>query len=376
MSSEYEVGASRLGSAGVLVHEWLSRAGGSENVFESFRSLYPAAASIVLWNDDTARFAGVSETWLAKTPLRRSKAIALPFMPFTWRHLPFGPYEWAILSSHAFAHHARFRGPQPARYVYVHSPARYIWTPDIDARGNGRVVRLGAAPLRVLDRARAHEGASFASNSKFVQRRVFESWGVESQVINPPVRVAEIQSVEDWSAKVSVAELQALAGLPQDFLLAASRFIPYKRIDLALRAAAVLNRHIVVAGAGPLEQQLRSEASKLGVSATFVIGPSTAMLRALYQRTSLYIFPAVEDFGIMPVEAMAAGAPVLAVPAGGSVESVEPGLSGALCNFEDVKDIKRAASEAESSARQERAVYARRFDEAVFAERVRAWVGR
>ena len=162
--------------SGVLVHEWIERSGGAEKVLDEFVNCYPDADLYCLWNDAPGRYSttDVNESVLAATPLRRSKALSLPVMPFTWRGLENRGYDFALISSHVFAHHATFR-EQSARFrkfVYVHTPARYVWNPELDERGNSPLARLGSPILRKIDRKRASEGASFAANSVFVSRRV------------------------------------------------------------------------------------------------------------------------------------------------------------------------------------------------------------
>jgi glycosyltransferase involved in cell wall biosynthesis len=367
------------GAGAVLVHEWLTRAGGSENVFHSLGRIYPAADMVSMWNDDPDRFppARTRESWLARTPLRGRKALALPLMPLVWRTLPHGPYDWAILSTHAFAHHARFaRSRDAERFVYVHSPARYLWTPDIDARGANPIIRAAAAALRPIDKRRAHEGATFAANSAYVQKRIASTWGVESTVIHPPVAVEAIRAVEDWGTEVTPEEARVLEALPEQFVLGASRFIPYKRLDLVIEAGRKVGLPVVLAGAGDLEEPLREQARSASTPVTFVIRPSNAMLRALFQRCTVYVFPAVEDFGIMPVEALAAGAPVVAQAVGGTAEIVEEGVSGALTGFDSMTDVARAIDVATGTDAEARIARAETFSEAAFERQIRGWTGR
>ena len=364
---------------GALVHEWVAQSGGSENVFEAFSEIYPEADLYCLWNDSVGRFGGrtLNETWLAKTPLRRSKVAALPFMPSTWRRLEDRGYEWALISSHLFAHHARFghRTDLP-RHVYVHSPARYIWTPDHDPRGAGAPLRLASALLKPMDWRRAQEGAWFAANSAFVRDRIAHAWQVDSRVIFPPVEVESIQQVPDWRSELSAEEAAVLDALPEGFVLGASRFIPYKRLDLVVEVGVRTGRPVVLAGRGPELERLRAVGEAASVPVHIVEGPSSAMLRALYQTTDLFVFPAVEDFGIMPVEAMAAGAPVLAQALGGTSESVVPGLTGALITFDDPDEMRPAAEAATATRREDRLAHARTFSRSRFDDEIHEWVGR
>ncbi|WP_375400982.1 glycosyltransferase [uncultured Amnibacterium sp.] len=367
------------GAGAVLVHEWVTRAGGSENVFHSLGRIYPSADVVCLWNDDPDRFPRerTHESWLARTPLRGRKALALPLMPLVWRTLPQGPYDWAILSSHAFAHHARFgRSRDAQRFVYVHSPARYLWTPEVDARGANPLIRIAAAALRPIDRRRAHEGAVFAANSAYVRQRIADTWGVDSTVIHPPVAVEAIRAVDDWADELTGEEARALASLPDQFVLGASRFIPYKRLDLVIDAGALAGLPVVLAGAGDLEAPLREKGAGAGVPVTFVIRPSSAMLRALFQRCAVYVFPAVEDFGIMPVEALAAGAAVVAQAVGGTAEIIQEGTSGALTTFRSPADVGRAIEIAVATTKSDRLARADTFSEAAFERQIRAWTSR
>lgn len=362
---------------GVLVHEWIAQAGGSENVFEAMSRVYPESDLVCLWNDSENRFdpERLRETWLARTPLRKSKAGAVPFMPATWRMLRGGEYDWALISSHLFAHHVNFHDRDLPRYVYVHTPARYIWNPELDARGASLPARAVASALKPLDRRRAREGASFAANSAFVRARIADAWGVDSVVIHPPVEVTDIQS-QDWAEGLVGDERAAYDALPAEFVLGASRFIPYKRMDLVIAAGEAAGLPVVLAGNGPELPKLRELAAEASVPITFVLSPSNALLWALYARTSVYVFPAVEDFGIMPVEAMAAGAPVVAPGIGGTSETVVDGVTGAHVDFASTSDLAAALSTAIATDRADRTAHAQSFSRERFAERLREWVGR
>lgn len=365
--------------AGVLVHEWISTAGGSENVLEAMGHVYPESDVVCLWNDSVGRFDAdrVRETWLSRTPLRRSKALALPFMPATWRSLPDRGYDWALISSHLFAHHARFRGTGSdfRRYVYVHTPARYIWNPELDERGNGLAIKALAAAFKPLDRAKARETREFAANSEFVKARMAEAWGVDSRVIHPPVEVDAIQNGAPWRGRLAGHDASEMDALPSDYVLGASRFIPYKRLDLVIRTGELLGLPVVLAGKGPELERLRALAATASVPVHFVLAPSHPLLYSLYENATLYVFPAVEDFGIMPVEAMAAGAPVLAQSFGGAAESVVPGVTGGLATFASDSELQDAAAVALATDRAARQEHARSFATSRFASEIREWVG-
>ncbi len=365
--------------SGVLVHEWLSRVGGSERVFDAMAAVFPDADLLTLWNDDPeGRYPGrpVKESWMARTPLRRHKVLALPLMPLTWRRRV-GDYEWALVSSHVFAHHVTFRGAPTSfrKYVYVHTPARYIWTPALDPRGQAIGPRLVAPALKRLDKHRAREAYDIAANSAFVRSRIRRAWGRDARVIYPPVDVEVIQSREDWSAALGGADGDLLSNLPRPFLLGASRFIPYKRLDLVIRAGEAAGLPVVLAGAGPEGDRLRAQAADARIPVTFVDHPDDAVLYALYQAADVFVFPAVEDFGIMPVEAMAAGTPVVSAGVGGGAETVQEGVTGAhLSPQPSALELKNAVHRAMGVGRAACRERATAFGRARFEAELAEWI--
>lgn len=358
--------------SGILVHEWLARHGGSENVFEVLSDVFPDADRFCLWNDSDGRFTNVSETMLARTPLRRSKAAALPFMPFAWRHLPARDADWILCSSHVFAHQARFAGPARTapKLVYAHTPARYVWTPELDGRGSGAAARLVSSVLKPQDRRRAAEPVAIAANSAFIADRIARTWEREATVIHPPVDVAAFAS----SPEASEDEMARIDALPTPFLLGVSRFVPYKRLDRVIDAGIAADLPVVLAGGGPDEDRLRAHAEAHRARVTFVHNPSTAMLAALYRRALALVFPAIEDFGIMPVEAMATGTPVVASAIGGTAETVVDGVTGALVHDWAGDELRAAVERAAAADPAACVARASEFDTAVFSQRIAAWV--
>lgn len=360
--------------SGVIVHEWLEKSGGAENVFEAMRDAFPDAASWCLWNDSDGRFPGVRETALASTPLRRSKVAALPLMPLVWRSLPKTDASWMLVSSHLFAHHARFRGSARdiPKFVYAHTPARYIWSPDLDRRGDSPLVRAAAELFKPLDRRRMREATAVAANSEFVAGRIREVWDRDAEVIHPPVRMSEFAT----EAELSAADGDLLESLPDGYLLAVSRWVTYKGLDDAIRVAETTDRPLVIAGRGPDEERLRAIADESSAYVVFVHHPPRELLRAMYRRAAALLFPPIEDFGIVPVEAMASGTPVVVNGIGGATESVIDGETGAhLHDWADPVEARSAlelALAAKVDACRERAAA---FDEDVFARRIRAFVG-
>jgi glycosyltransferase involved in cell wall biosynthesis len=305
----------------LVAHEWIAEVGGSENVFEQIRLALPHCRAICLWNGDTARFTGLEETWLARSPLRGHKVAAMPFMGSAWKHVDLGDVDKVVASSHAFCHHLASRAADrgiPA-FAYIHSPARYVWVPELDDRGKSVAGRLGRSYFRRWDRRRVSKAVNYAANSRFVAKRVADAWAVEASVIYPPV---DIERIQNFGGELSDVDDAIAQTLPPDFVLGASRFVPYKNLDAAILAGELLDLPVVLVGAGPDEPRLRMLANQARTPVIFTGRVSSDLLVELYRRAALLVYMAVEDFGIMPVEAIAAGTPALVNEIGGASESV------------------------------------------------------
>lgn len=362
---------------GLIVHEWIEQYGGAEKVAEELAAIFPDAAIACLWDDYPERFAGrsVTESWLARTPLRRRKSLALPFTLPIWRSLRVAERpDWMLCSSHLFSHHARLAGPgDPVpKYVYAYTPARYLWNPELDHRGNSMAVRAVSKPLQAIDRARAKEATSIAAVSNYVRKRIQNTWLRDCEVIHPPVDVDYYRTSKAEFLTSSEADL--LESLPETFVLGASRFVPYKRLDLAVAFGKANQVPVVLAGSGPGEAALRALAESSNVPVHFVIRPSQPLLRELLAKAWVFVFPPVEDFGIMPVEANAAGTPVVASTSGGASESVDEGVSGLLLESFSGSEMRAAADAVDSILPQHCLKATAKFDRSVFHSAIRSWV--
>ncbi len=365
---------------GLIAHEWVEARGGSERVAAAIADAFEHTDFVVPWNNAPERLRGhvVRESWLAGSRLRNHKALSALVLPAVWRSLvpKDAEYDWVIASSHLFSHHVRLRGVsrhQP-KFVYVHSPARYIWNPELDPRGASILARAVSVLLKPIDRMRAGEARSIAANSNYVRDRVLRAWHRDAIVIHPPVDVDRIAAVADWRDRLADSEREVFDALPQTFLLGASRFVAYKQLDVVVRAGEAAGAPVVLAGGGPERATLAALARRASVPVVIVDEPSDAMLYALYQRAAVFVFPAVEDFGMMPVEAMAAGTPVVANAVGGARESVVPGVSGVLLNAFDDASLARAVEEARTLDPQRIREHATKFSVDVFQSRIREWV--
>ena len=359
---------------GVIVHEWVERWGGAERVLEAMTQAFPDAEVRVLWSDEPTHLGlNVTESWLARTPLRHHKALALPAMLPTWRLPLGGDPDWVLVSSHLFAHHVRTPAATK-KFVYTHTPARYIWEPDRDRRGSNPLVRAASAVLKPIDRRRAGEATAIAVNSTFTGDRVRKAWDQPSTVIYPPVDTEFLTTIEDWRSPLSDSEQRLFDSLKRPYLLGASRFVKYKQLEKVIEAGVATGLPVVIAGSGPSETRLRAIADELGADVTFVIAPSDEMIRALYSNAVAYVFPAAEDFGIMPVEAMACGTPVIGSNVGGVHESVTLVGGGVTADLEhdtDWSDLLQRATALDPAEFRPRTL---EFSRTRFIEQLQGWV--
>lgn len=365
--------------SGIIVHEWIARSGGSENVLQAMSETFPTAEIFCLWNDAPERFTDtkVTESLLARTPLRKSKAAALPFMPAVWGQVALDGFDWALVSSHLFAHHVGTKSSRNTQriHVYVHTPARYIWTPELDRRGQNHVARFASPYYRKLDKRRAGDGAQFAANSYFVRDRIQDTWGQEARVIYPPVSISNLQSVPNWVDCLNSEETAQIERLPETYLLGASRFVPYKQLQKVILAGEASGIPVVLAGAGPEEKYLADLAEQASVPVLFVKAPSNRLLYALIQRALVYIFPPIEDFGILPVEAMALGTPAIVNSTGGAVESVTALNGGRAVDSFEGDSIRSAIDYAAGKDMSNAKLRAQQFSEESFSAALRDWIG-
>lgn len=338
---------------------------------------FPDADIACLWSDAPERYVGrrVTESRLARTPLRGRKALALPFMSRHWRNYDTRNYDWVLVSSHAFAHHAGSRRSKrdTPTFVYTHTPARYLWSPELDQRGGSLAARLGGGLLRQIDRRHAG-GAQYAANSAFVRNRIRDAWGIDSTVIHPPVDVQRLQISEPWRNRLNTADAAVLECLPQGYLLGASRFVPYKALDEVIAFGEAVGRQVVLAGGGPDEERLRAIAAEAKVPVTFVHRPSDALLYALIQEAAAFVFPPIEDFGIIPVEATALGTPIIVNRFGGAAESIRITNGGVEHDFSDVRRAHAALDEALAVDRVAAVEASQRFSNEEFESSLQTWV--
>jgi glycosyltransferase involved in cell wall biosynthesis len=360
--SERPVMAERV----AIVHEWIASRAGSEQVFEELARMWPAADLYALSRepDVPLDLAGreLHTTMLDHPSLRSRRGLTLPLMPMAWRSLGTRDYDLVITSHHAFAASNRLAS-HGTSLAYVHSPARYVWSPEIDGRG----AHPALAPIRHLlkgyDRASAARLTGIAANSSEVRRRIERYWHREAVVIHPPVDTEYFRT--------STADVEH--DLPDEFVLGLGRWIPYKNHEMVIRVAEELRMPAVIAGSGPLASHLEKVARSARTEVLLVRAPGRPLVRQLLQRAAALIFPTHEDFGMIPVEAMASGTPVVALARGGALETVADGVSGRLVDDHRPSAYAAATLEARSLGEAACRQQADKFSKRVFADRISEW---
>nr|WP_173490240.1 glycosyltransferase [Aeromicrobium stalagmiti] len=233
-----------------------------------------------------------------------------------------------------------------------------------------------ASALKRRDKRLTSSAVQYAANSNFVRSRIERAWAQPAEVIYPPVAVERIQEINNWSGSLSNTDRETLEALPSDFVLGASRLVEYKRLDMPIKVGSLLDLPVVIAGDGPFRSQLVDQAEKTDTPVTFLGRVSDELLYALYQRSVLFVFMAVEDFGIMPVEAMAAGTPVLANAVGGGAESVRLAQGGSVVpQSASAAELREAALLAIAIDKKMMLDQVRQFGETQFQSRIRSWIG-
>jgi glycosyltransferase involved in cell wall biosynthesis len=327
-----------------LVHDWLTGMRGGEKVLAELCALFPEAPVYTLVHREGAapeieRGRRVVTSMLQRLPFGRTHhRYYLPLFPAAARSLRLeGPLDLVISSSHAAAKAVRV--PAGARHVcYCHSPMRYVWDDhgDYFSFGRSRYARRAAlAPwrsaLRRWDRAAADGVDLFVANSEYVRGRVRALYGRDAVVVYPPV------DTEFFTPSDAARD---------DAALAVSALVPYKRVDLAVRAFSRSGRRLLVAGSGTERRALERVA---GPSVEFLGAVSDERLRDLYRTSRLLVFPGREDFGLVPVEAQACGLAVVAFGEGGALETVVDGRTGVLFGEQTVDALDGGLARAEAT---------------------------
>jgi glycosyltransferase involved in cell wall biosynthesis len=351
-----------------LVHDWLNQMGGAEDVLETLAGIYPGAPIYTsIYAPDLMPAAyrqwPIRVSFMDRLPgVHRHHQPYLPLYPLAFERFDLAGHSLILSNKSGFCHGVR--KPAGAVHVcYCLTPTRYVWGFDeyANREGLGPAARLALRPLlawlKRWDRAAAAGVDHFIAISAEVQRRIAQFYRRESEIIYPPVDLRRFSP-------------SAEAG---DYFLSLGRLIPYKRVDLAVRACTELGLPLWVAGAGRDRERLERLA---GPTVKFLGRVPEADVPGLLARCRGFIFPGLEDFGIAPVQALAAGRPVIAFAGGGALDTVQDGVNGVLFSEQTVAALAAALGRF-ADLRFDPGVCrasAERFGTQVFVDRLRAAV--
>jgi glycosyltransferase involved in cell wall biosynthesis len=336
-----------------IVHDYLNQPGGAERVVVEMARKWPGAPIYTsLYRPDSTwpefRELDVRTSAIDRIPVDQGFRALLPLYPAAFRSLGTLEQDLVVSSSSGWAHAVR-TGPRSLHVVYCYAPARWLYSDGYVTRSVARTALTPlTAALRRWDRRAAARADGYITIAENVRERVRAAYGIESEVVYPPV------SLERFSPR------------PRgERLLVVSRLLPYKRVDLVVEAATRAGLPLDVVGVGPALGPLRELA---GPTVTFHGKLPDADVTELIERCRAVCFPGREDFGIVPVEANAAGKPVVAYAAGGALETLRDGYSGVFFERQDadaVLDAIRRADGLETSPEQ-LAESAQRFSSEAF----------
>ena len=351
-----------------IVHDWLNQLGGAEAVLEALTELYPEAPIFTsIYHPqampDRYRQWDIRASWLDRLPL--IKTHHQPFLalyPLAFEGFDLRGYDLVISNKSAFCHGV-ITPADTVHVCYCLTPTRFLWDYHNYIQ-NERINPLAAAllspvlpNLRLWDRVAAERVGHFVAISQTVRQRIRKFYGRDAEIIHPPVDVDRFR-IQDGH---------------EDYFLIVSRLVPYKRIDLAVEAFNKLELPLVILGDGRDRSRLQARAK---ANIEFLGRLPDSEVERYIARCRAFIFPGEEDFGIAPVEAQAAGRPVIAYAAGGALETVVEGVTGVFFREPTADSLARAVSEFDERVfdGQEISTHARHFDKDTFKRKFQAFV--
>jgi glycosyltransferase involved in cell wall biosynthesis len=351
-----------------LVHDYLNQYGGAERVLEELHAIWPDAPVYTSIYDpdrmpERYRRWDIRTSRLDRLPFARRKHQALLFMlPQAFEAFDLDDFDVVVSSSSGFAHGV-LTSPETLHVCYCHSPPRFLWDYHNYARREGlrglarMLVEQSLPRLRAWDRVTADRADAWIATSRLVSARIERFYNKRSTIIPPP---APVHSFE-------------VAEAPGTYFLLLMRLVGWKRPDIAVEACTRLGLPLVVAGDGRERKRLEGLA---GPSVTFVGAADDARIRRLLSDCQALILPSEEDFGLTPLEAMAAGRPVIAYGRGGVLDTVVPGRTGVFFERQTTESVAEAVARFDAGDYDARAIrnHAEQFDSGIFQTRIREFV--
>jgi len=352
-----------------LVHDYLNQYGGAERVLEAFCQIFPKAPIYTLFYDKKGTgfaFANrrVETSFLQKTPFVKSHHRSfLMLMPIAIEQFDFSQYDLVLSDSSSYAKGV-ITPPGTKHICYCHTPIRYAWDDSHKyinefgySRAAQKIIPFFMNYIRFWDEQAAARVDGFIANSSFVAKRIKKYYQRESEIIHPPIRT----------------DLFYLAEKPEKYFLMVGRLLTYKRFDLAIEAFNQLGWPLKIVGDGPDRSRLEKMARG---NIEFVGLVPDSKLRDYYAHCRAFVFPQEEDFGIVPVEAMASGRPVIAYQGGGALEIVQPGITGMFFKEQTAECLIDALKQFESDDFNPKIIkeQAEKFSQERFKEKIKEYL--
>ena len=354
-----------------LVHDYLVQYGGAERVLECFAELFPYAPIYTLIYDKDAMHGVFKDkkiytSYLQKLPLAKKwHRLFPPIMPSAIEQFSFDQYDIVLSDSSSFAK-GIITGPDTVHICYMHTPMRYAWddcqkyTQDFGfPRFVKKLVPWAMNFIRLWDKVSADRIDKLICNSKFVAKRIQKYYRKEAEVINPPVTIANFQ----------------ISNSPKKYFLMVGRLIAYKRHDIAIQAFNQLGLPLKIIGRGPEMKRLKKMANN---NIEFLGRVPEKDLPKYYAECRAFIFPQEEDFGIVAIEAMASGRPLIAYRGGDIPEHMEEGKSGIFFEEQTAQGIVEAVNKFKDIDFNPEYIRSQtlRFDKAIFKTKIMEYIQR
>lgn len=348
-----------------LVHDWLNQDGGAEVVLRVLHGRFPSAPVYTTLHDPLrVPMPGwdVRVGWMDRLPgIHGHHQPYLPLYPLAWDTTRLGEYDLVLSNKSGFCHGVH--AGSAVHVCYCLTPTRFVWDAEAylaheNLPPGARLMLRAIMPwLRRWDLAAARRVDHFVAISSVVRERIAACYGRDSTVIFPPAELGDSR----------------VEGSPEDYYLVLGRLVPYKRIDLAVAAFNQLGKRLVVVGEGRDRERLEALA---GPTVSFRGRLPRAEVAELVARCRGLVWPGVEDYGLAPVEVMAAGRPVIARRAGGVLDTVVDGVTGVFFDDEEPQALAAAVRRAEGISWDADGIRAnaRRFGRDVFEARLEAYL--
>jgi len=352
-----------------LIHEYLTALGGAEKVLFSLLSIFPKADIFTsIYDPQVVKFPKKTKVYISfiqNLPFAKPKRqIYLALMPKAFESFDLSGYDLVISDSHSFAKGV-IAPPETLHICYCHTPTRYLWldTEKHIQESHYNPVLKKFIPrvienLKSWDLKASKRPNRIIANSKIVAKRIKKIYKRNAKVIYPPVDVDQF----------------GVSKKKSDYYLIVSRFEPYKKVDLVIRAFNENGRKLVIAGSGGTEEKRLKKIAQKNIK--FIGKVNNARLRNYYQKARGFIFPQEEDFGITACEAQAAGTPVIAFKRGGALETVIEGKTGILFNHQTPKSLNSAIEKFEQKKFNPQAIkrQSQKFSQKRFEKEIKSYI--